>query len=485
MILPDFEKAVSLAKRLSVLDQRTGSLIPFDLNEEQREVMRAALKHQRIIVVKGRQIGCSTVIAYFVTLAAVLNSGLPIAIIADEQAKAEGLLLKIKTWVKTLGLSLVKDNVRSCILSNGASIDALSAISTSEDGESRVGRSKSYGLIWGSEQAFWRNARAVWASVTSTAGLSAKILDESTGSPGGELFEDLARNAVDPEDEVAEDSYVRLFFGVEQHAAYRRDPNWIDDKAWERLQQDYGFSRRESASWWEWKRTTDFGGDTQRALREYPVTFEDAFAYPLGRYYREWRAVPVNTENEWNIYPVRMPEEPRVLACVSGRDAIRSSVAAVGMWSGEIHGTWTKRCEIPEYNDAIVAAWRKFEPHSVVVETSSEIGSEMLRSLARVRGLPVAGHRTIEAEWLRRRAALRTSIETGYLGIGEHVIEEVKKVFTSNSGAVEGDEAATVVKAISLGHEWSTIHPARENVPKINSNFRYVSPKKRKNRVKA
>lgn len=489
MILPTLDKALKLAERLSVLDQKTGSLIPFSLNGEQREVLASILHHQRLIVVKGRQIGCSTVSAYFVTLAALLNPGLPICIIADEQAKSEALLLKVKNWLKELGVKMQKDNVRSCILTNGANIDAISAMSTSEDEESRVGRSKSYGCIWGSEQAFWRNARAVWAALTSTAGLSAKILVESTGSPAGELFEALARNAVDARDvNNDQERYARLFFGVEHHDAYRRDPESIDDALFDAMREKYGFQRRDAAAWWEWKRTTDLGGDTQRALREYPVTFEDAFAFPLGRYYRRWHPAAVTTVDGWDVYGDPLEEEPRVIAAfaASGLGREPSAIAEVGMWSHALYATWVDHCEIPTFSQTLVRANDTRKPAAVVVETGNDPGAELLRYLAGQRGIPVYPHHTTEAAWTRVRSEMRMRVEDGGLQVGEQLLQEIKHVFLDDkTGKVRGEEGASLTKATALALEWSRLHPVAAPVKKPDSSKLYIPKRRKRTRVRA
>ena len=489
MILPSFDKALKLAQRLSVLDQKTGSLIPFDLNQEQREILRCMLEHQRLVIVKGRQIGCSTVSAYLVVLAALMNPGLPICIIADEQVKSEGLLMKIKGWLKELGVKLHKDNVRSCILANGASIDAISAMSTSEDDESRVGRSKSYGCIWGTEQAFWRNARAVWAALTSTAGLSAKILVESTGSPAGELFESLARNAVDARDVIGDqERYARLFFGVEHHEAYRRDPQSIDDDLFEALKEKHGFQRRDAAAWWEWKRTTDLGGDTQRALREYPVTFDDAFAFPLGRYYREWHPATVETVDGWDIYQHEDYEEPRCMAvhASTGLGREKSSISEVGMWSGAIYSTWTDFCEIPAFCNTLVRACDAKKPKALVVEVGNDPGAELVKLLADKRSISVYAHHTTESAWMRMRSEMRSRVEGGQIAVGEQLHVEIKHVFLDDkSGKVRGEETSTLTKAVALALEWARLHPESMPAKPLNPNKVYIRPRKRKTRVRA
>ena len=53
-------------KFLKVFDKDSGKLIPFVMNDEQEELLDALLEHQKVVVCKARQIGCSTLIrAYF------------------------------------------------------------------------------------------------------------------------------------------------------------------------------------------------------------------------------------------------------------------------------------------------------------------------------------------------------------------------------------------------------------------------------------
>ena len=53
-------------KFLKVFDKEQQQLLPFVLNDEQEILLDALLNHNRIVVCKARQIGCSTLIrAYF------------------------------------------------------------------------------------------------------------------------------------------------------------------------------------------------------------------------------------------------------------------------------------------------------------------------------------------------------------------------------------------------------------------------------------
>lgn len=476
---PTLEKALRFAKRLKVLDQKTGQMIPFVLNEEQQHALKLMLRHQRVIFGKGRQIGMSTVSAFFVAIMLIMNPGLPAAVISDEQEKSEDLLKRVRDWLVALKIPLLKDNVRSCSLQNGSSLRALSAMSTSEDSESRVGRSRSYGLIWCSEQAFWRNAKAVFAALTSTAGLSAMVLIESTGAPAGDLFESLARSAI-PHEEATDDcdGYVRMFFSVEMHSAYRRSPDDISDERWAEL-QGIGFVKRESAAWWEWKRVTDFGGDTQRTLREYPVLFEHVFTGAGQRYYKETEQVDIESVDGLEVYPVR--DEPRILAAVAsdGLSSCPSAFAIVGAWSGQLHAAWKRPgIEVPMFARVVERAVRKWSPSDVVIECRNPHGSELKAILATVPGIPIRTISTTEARWATLRARLREDLP--HIPIGPMLFEEARRVSVDlESGNTLGEDRATGLHALAVARAWWSDHPHHEKTREPNKNKVYKSPRNR------
>ena len=56
----------SFFKFLQILDKKTNKMVPFTLNDEQEELLDVLQSSQRVIVLKARQIGCSTLVrAYF------------------------------------------------------------------------------------------------------------------------------------------------------------------------------------------------------------------------------------------------------------------------------------------------------------------------------------------------------------------------------------------------------------------------------------
>src|SRR5690242_14380664 len=91
-----------LASLLELLDQRTGLPVPFELNDEQRETLEAICGNQRVVVLKGRQIGLSTLCCLVDVAWALSHPGHVVVIAADVELKAKGLLRKCADWLSQL-----------------------------------------------------------------------------------------------------------------------------------------------------------------------------------------------------------------------------------------------------------------------------------------------------------------------------------------------------------------------------------------------
>jgi hypothetical protein len=165
-------------------------------------------------------------------------------------------------------------NTTELVLANGSSITAITAVS-SIDGESKAGRGRSYRIIFSSETAYYRESRAVFASLSAALTSDGQVLMESTATPGHGVFRHTWSEAKE---------YTKLFFGVEAHAAYQAAPTSISDEEYAALQSKWHFSSRSHAAWWNNKLHTDLSGDESRALREYPVTEEHSWISANGRW---------------------------------------------------------------------------------------------------------------------------------------------------------------------------------------------------------
>lgn len=413
------EALVALAQRLKVLDQRTTTLAPLVLNREQREVLHAVLQHERVLVLKGRQVGVSTVCCVVDLAFAIAHPGLACAIVADTQTKAEGLLAKVASWAKTIGVPLTKENVRSIELANGATIDALSAVSSAEEGESRVGRSKSYALLHLSEVGFWRDDRSVFAALLSTALPGARVVVESTASAAENLLRELWRSG--------DNGWHKVFLSLEHHDVYTRPAEDITDEQWQALRVAHGFTSRPHAAWWWHKVTTDFGGDLHRALREYPVRPDDCWSFAEGRWITSYTAASTRAAGEWTYYRDDDPLDPAVFGVDTGGGlgADASAIAIVGQRSRRIYATFTStETSLPDFLQTIRAAAAQWRPVVVVVE-SNGIGQGVYQELRDRSALDVTEQRSSAGEKHLRLTRLRLAIESGAMPVGPEVVAEM------------------------------------------------------------
>lgn len=464
-----------IAKNLcSVLHQETGQFEKLALNVEQRHVLEALYRHRRVIVLKGRQVGISTVCCLHDVFFAVANPGISVAIVADTAEKAQGLLGKCSSFAKQCGVQLTVENVKTITLENGSTIDALSAVSHAEDGESRVGRSKSYALIHASEMAFWNNAHAVFAALTSTALPNARIVIESTASAAETLFRQIW--------DGLRNGWHHVFLSIERHLAYRAPPESITDEEWAHLQAEYGFNNRASAAWWQQKLSQDFAGDVHRCLREYPVQAQHAFSYAEGRWILAHEVAEVRTEGPWQIY--REPDGMTVLGVdtAAGVGSDSSAIAVLDRVTGAVIATYKRNdISIPDFIREIKAACDRFNPTAVVVE-SNGVGAAVYQELSMTRWAVFEQiSNWANGEKLVRLNRIKVLIETGKMRVGPDLLHEIRHSVVDRKGRYEGPD--DLINALSFAIKWVEGMPHRPPKQAPDKHKVFIPPHARPKKV--
>jgi hypothetical protein len=494
--LPTLERAKRLATKLVVLNQATKALEPFVFNDEQLAIVEAMLTTRRLWIGKGRQVGASTVCVYLVLLLAMMNPGLPCAIVADDQRKAEKLLAKATAWLKQLGRKPTVENVRRLELANGASIEALSAVSHAEEGESRVGRSGTYAVIHASEQAFWRNASAVWGALTATS--PTIILNESTGAPGGDVF----KKTMDAP------GWRSLFVGVEMHVGYRSDPTSIDDSTWEEAKKRYGFTRRDTAAWWLRTLEMDKAGDESRMLRDFPVIPSHMWVYREGQHIQKWVEAKVTVDDKWEFYET--PEldvdgtyrwtEP-VLFGVDTAHGLgakeedftcdASAIAIIGHKSGRALATFRSRTTvIPAFQAVIDAACARYVPVSVIVESNGPGAAVWQHVKMKHAGAVEHWSGETDGEVFERRDRLRAAIERGEVPVGGHLLDECGSSTIKAKRTPDGRMRPVFIgrddtlSALSFARKWRDANAYREPPKEVDRDVVSIEALMRAKRAK-
>jgi hypothetical protein len=427
--LPPMDAAIAFFLAFQVQDKSGTGMVPLDLNDEQREVIQALYTLSYLVVLKARQVGISTSIAAFVLLCCINCDNLPCAIVANDWDNAKGLLAKIKAWAEKLGIKVLGDTEHA-VFSNGSTIDAKSATSTTEAGTPKLGKSKSYALIWMTEGASWplSTARDQRSSLLATALEGALVIDESTGEPGTSNPFHVTWDAA-PEES-------KLFLSVEKSKIYRASPSLITDEEWAELQADYGFTQRDSAAWWLHAATKGKYAGTPLATmaRSFPVTVEQAWTQKEGLAIE--RAVPVDVveDGHWNHYPGATDDEPCILGVdtAKGTGGDSSSLVFISQITGRVLRTWRdNRTLTPDFRTIACAAIRKYKPAATVVE-SNGVGTTMYQDLARdlgaegfviVEGI-ASNTRARDGDKTKRLQIVKQLIESGAVPIGGHLLDE-------------------------------------------------------------
>ena len=263
--------SVHLSSLVKVTDQTTGSLSGWNLYPKQEEVLNLILNNDRVIVLKIRQCGISTLAMFAVILHAICNPGSATAVVAHNHATSVKLIRDLSQMATSIGLEFVEASQKRLKLTNGSTIDAVTAGAKSGS----AGRGATYSFIVCSEAAYWPDSGfSAMAAISATLTTNGKILIESTAAAGSNVFSSIWSD---------DNEYVKCFIGQESHPNYKADPNLIADETWLGLQKEYKFTDRSAAAWWN-KKYLENGSDAPRMLREYPVLEEHAWAAASGRW---------------------------------------------------------------------------------------------------------------------------------------------------------------------------------------------------------
>lgn len=181
--------------------KKSGSIVPFVWNRPQRRLAKLILGHWhngsavKVIVLKARQWGCTTLIASFMVWVTTQNAAKTGQVLAQDD-DSTGSILEIYE-IMFEGLSdLVKPSVDRSNRKLGLFFTNRSAIRVKTAGtkatSKKVGRSKTNQINHNSEVAFWEDPGETMRAVRQTNPLTAfcAMFDESTpNGAGGKFYE--------------------------------------------------------------------------------------------------------------------------------------------------------------------------------------------------------------------------------------------------------------------------------------------------------
>ena len=279
---------------LKIIDKR-GNLLCLVLNEPQRRLYETvrqqwnAGKPVRIIILKARQMGFSTLTGAIIFWMAATASNVRCMIVAHKEEATNNLFQMYKRFYENLPDRIKPmsqaSNAQELVFDRpsryrGNAKGLGSRIRCATAGGQGVGRSFTLKALHLSEVAFWPGDKAetllgLLQAVPDVPGTL--VIMESTAN-GFEEFKKRWDDAEEAQRNGDPDGYIPIFFAWFEMAEYRRavPPDWKRTEEEETLAETFGLCD-EQLAWRRWAIRNLCGGDLNRFRQEYPATPDEAF----------------------------------------------------------------------------------------------------------------------------------------------------------------------------------------------------------------
>lgn len=276
---------------LKIID-KSGKVVSFLLNEPQKRLY-AVIKREwevgrpvRIIILKARQMGFSTLTAAIIFWLAATAHAVRCMVVAHKDEATNNLFLMYKRFYENLPdpikPSLLASNAKELVFDKPSRQGARgldSRIRCATAGGQGVGRSYTLKAAHLSEVAFWPGDKkatltGILQAVPDLPGTL--VIMESTAN-GFEEFKNRWDMAVEGQRQ-GRDGYIPIFFAWHEMREYRRKvpKDFVRTQEEEELVQAYGLDDQQLA-WRRWAIENLCGGDVDQFKQEYPASPEEAF----------------------------------------------------------------------------------------------------------------------------------------------------------------------------------------------------------------
>lgn len=190
----------------------------FDLYNYQKNTLNDFINHEHSIILKGRQIGISTLVAGYALWLQLFHNDKNVLVIATKQETAKNLVTKVRFMHQNLPIwlrgNVITDNKLSLQFANGSQIKA---IASSAD----AGRSEALSLLILDECAFIDDADIIWTAASSTLSTGGNAILLSTPNGVGNFFHKMWQQA-----EAKANNFNPILLDWKVHP--ERDQEWRD-----------------------------------------------------------------------------------------------------------------------------------------------------------------------------------------------------------------------------------------------------------------
>lgn len=271
-VLKAFEDPRNFFKFLRVFNKETGTVEPFVLRPQQEELLEALLTHNRIVVLKARQLGISTLLrAYFLWKTYMSSEPTRHAIISYTRDSADHLHNMDKTFYESLPNILKRKLSKSSsrTLQFGDTNAELRAFTAG--GKAGATRSFTFSDTHISEFAFFDDQDDLLANVIASVG-DGQIVIETTPNSPGDKYHELIEGA-------PENGWHLCWFPWYEHKEYTKKSQFhqpqVPDPTEEELEIKAQFGLTLSQLYWRRTMVSTMG--IEKFRREFPATVDEAF----------------------------------------------------------------------------------------------------------------------------------------------------------------------------------------------------------------
>lgn len=263
---------------------KAGKIIDFKLNYGQMKLYEAIKKQRqegkpvRVIILKARQIGFSTLTEAIIFKETATKFNINSGIIAHKEEATTNLFNMSKRMYDNLPTVMQPDlkasNANELIFDNKSNTGLKSKIKCMTAKSNGVGRSDTFNNLHISELAFWgdrakETALGLFQAVPNLP--NTMIIIESTAN-GYEYFKTLWDLAVRNESD-----FIPIFVGWNEMEEYKMPYTGFKlTKKEEELQKLYGLTL-EQLTWRRWCIQNNCAGDESQFIQEYPINPHEAF----------------------------------------------------------------------------------------------------------------------------------------------------------------------------------------------------------------
>lgn len=368
-LLPLLSDPIAFLSLLKIHHKYENKLVTFEPNGEQRRLVEVLKSQNRVIVLKPRQIGISTVLRAWAFWNAYTSSDpLKFGVISFHQRSAQHLRGMDRTFYDQLPEILQRPlQVNSA---TGMRFEDSHAEVSSYTASSRHGtRSFTLTAAHLSEFAFYTDPEELLATVVATVGRG-QIIIESTPNLPGDLFHRLCLGAMD-----GGNGWKLVTFWWWQHAEYSqeapKDFRATDEER--QLQSKYELSADQL--WWRRQQVATLG--LEKFRREYPGCIEDAFhfegaAYIPSEVFDEIERV--DFDGAERVYEEPHPDDAYVIGvdCAAGVGGDYSAVSVVSCSTFQPVYQWRSNMVSPlDLSERVAKVHQMYNDGKVLCESNN------------------------------------------------------------------------------------------------------------------